>query len=130
MWDTIRRLVATGSTVLLPTQYLDEADQLADRIAVIDRGIVVAEGTALELKASVGQASLVLRLGPGSDLEAARRVIARVLDAPAIVSPEAARLTVPMSDPDRVTDLLLAFRKSEEHTSELQSPMRISYAVF
>ena len=54
MWDTIRRLVATGSTVLLTTQYLDEADQLADRIAVIDRGRVVAEGTADELKASVG----------------------------------------------------------------------------
>ena len=62
MWDTIRRLVATGSTVLLTTQYLDEADQLADRIAVIDRGTVVAEGTALELKSSVGQSSLQLRL--------------------------------------------------------------------
>jgi daunorubicin resistance ABC transporter ATP-binding subunit len=62
MWDTIRRLVSTGSTVLLTTQYLDEADQLADRIAVIDRGRVVAEGTADELKASVGESSLQLRL--------------------------------------------------------------------
>src|SRR3546814_14377075 len=111
MWDTIRRLVATGSTVLLPTQYLDEADQLADRIAVIDRGIVVAEGTALELKASVGQASLVLRLEPGSDLEAARRVIAPVLDAPAIVSPAAARLTLPLRDPYRVPDTSVATRE-------------------
>lgn len=118
MWDTIRRLVSTGSTVVLTTQYLDEADQLADRIAVIDRGRVVAEGTALELKASVGQASLVLRLQPGSDLEVARATIARVLDATAIVSPEAARLTVPMSDPDRVTDLLVAFRTAGVHLSE------------
>ncbi|MGP3533794.1 ATP-binding cassette domain-containing protein [Microbacterium sp. RD1] len=118
MWDTIRRLVASGSTVLLTTQYLDEADQLADRIAVIDRGRVVAEGTALELKASVGQASLVLRLRPGSDVEQARSVIGRVLDVPAIVSPEAARLTVPMSDPDRVTDLLVAFRETGVHLSE------------
>lgn len=118
MWDTIRRLVSTGSTVVLTTQYLDEADQLADRIAVIDRGRVVAEGTALELKASVGQASLVLRLQPGSDLEVARATIARVLDATAIVSPEAARLTVPMSDPDRVTDLLVAFRSAGVHLSE------------
>lgn len=118
MWDTIRRLVSTGSTVVLTTQYLDEADQLADRIAVIDRGRVVAEGTALELKASVGQASLVLRLQPGSDLEVARATIARVLDATAIVSPEAARLTVPMSDPDEVTDLLVAFRAAGVHLSE------------
>ena len=118
MWDTIRRLVSTGSTVVLTTQYLDEADQLAGRIAVIDRGRVVAEGTALELKASVGQASLVLRLQPGSDLEVARATIARVLDATAVVSPEAARLTVPMSDPDEVTDLLVAFRSAGVHLSE------------
>ncbi|MDQ1075293.1 ABC-type multidrug transport system ATPase subunit [Microbacterium sp. SORGH_AS 969] len=118
MWDTIRRLVASGSTVVLTTQYLDEADQLADRIAVIDRGRVVAEGTALELKASVGQASLVLRLQPGSDLETARATVGRVLDATAIVSPEAARLTVPMSDPDQVTDLLVAFREEGVHLSE------------
>ncbi|WP_341210541.1 ATP-binding cassette domain-containing protein [uncultured Microbacterium sp.] len=118
MWDTIRRLVSTGSTVVLTTQYLDEADQLADRIAVIDRGRVVAEGTALELKASVGQASLVLRLQPGSDLEVARATIARVLNATAVVSPEAARLTVPMSDPDEVTDLLVAFRAAGVHLSE------------
>ena len=69
MWDTIRRLVATGSTVLLTTQYLDEADQLADRIAVIDRGRVVAEGTADELKASVGESSLQLRLRDAADLD-------------------------------------------------------------
>ncbi|MCT2087159.1 ATP-binding cassette domain-containing protein [Microbacterium enclense] len=118
MWDTIRRLVSTGSTVVLTTQYLDEADQLADRIAVIDRGRVVAEGTALGLKASVGQASLVMRLQPGSDLEVARATIARVLDATAVVSPEAARLTVPMSDPDEVTDLLVAFRAAGVHLSE------------
>jgi len=118
MWDTIRRLVANGSTVLLTTQYLDEADQLADRIAVIDRGRVVAEGTAPELKASVGQASLVLRLRDGAELGLARETVDRVLGVSAIVSPEAARLTVPMSDPDRVTDLLLAFREGGVRLSE------------
>jgi ABC-2 type transport system ATP-binding protein len=118
MWDTIRRLVSSGSTVVLTTQYLDEADQLADRIAVIDRGKVVAEGTALELKASVGQASLILRLRDNADVPLAREVIARELGVEAVVSPEAARLTAPMSDPDRVTDLLIAFRAEGLHLSE------------
>ncbi len=60
MWESIRRLVSSGSTILLTTQYLDEADQLADRIAVIDHGRVVAEGTPRELKAAVGKATLHL----------------------------------------------------------------------
>ncbi|MFB2582281.1 ATP-binding cassette domain-containing protein [Herbiconiux sp. P15] len=110
MWDTIRRLVATGSTVLLTTQYLDEADQLADRIAVIDRGIVVAEGTAGELKASVGTSSLLLRLADAGSLERARHAILDVLGVEAVLTPEAGRITAPMSDPDTVTDLLIRLR--------------------
>lgn len=58
VWDIVRSLVAGGTTVLLTTQYLDEADHLADRIAVIDRGLIVAEGTPDELKAEVGAATL------------------------------------------------------------------------
>src|ERR687893_3094061 len=54
VWEIIRVLVAEGTTVLLTTQYLDEADQLADRIAIIDRGKVIADGTSDELKAHVG----------------------------------------------------------------------------
>ena len=111
MWATIRRLVATGSTVLLTTQYLDEADQLADRIAVIDRGRVVAEGTADELKASVGESSLQLRLADPSDIEDARRAIASVLGVEATISPEAARITAPMRNPDAITDLFITFRE-------------------
>jgi ABC-2 type transport system ATP-binding protein len=119
MWDTIRRLVATGSTVLLTTQYLDEADQLADRIAVIDRGLVVAEGTSDELKASVGESSLQLRLADPTDLEDARRVISSVLGVDTIVSPEATRITAPMRDPDAVTDLFITLREAGIRLAEM-----------
>jgi ABC-2 type transport system ATP-binding protein len=119
MWDTIRSLVATGSTVLLTTQYLDEADQLADRIAVIDTGKVVAEGTADELKASVGDSSLILRLADRNDTGEALRLIAEVFGVQGTPTPEAARITVPMSDADRTTDLLLAFRAAGIRLAEL-----------
>jgi len=119
MWDTIRELVATGSTVLLTTQYLDEADQLADRIAVIVRGRVVAEGTSDELKASVGTSSLQLRLQDAADTEDAMRAIAQVLGVRATLSPEASRLTAPMADADRVTELLITLREAGIRLSEL-----------
>jgi ABC-2 type transport system ATP-binding protein len=119
MWDTIRELVSTGSTVLLTTQYLDEADQLADRIAVIDTGRVVAEGTADELKASVGESSLQLRLADSADRDDAVRAIRAVLGVDATISPEAARITAPMQQPDRITDLLVAFRDAGISLTEL-----------
>jgi ABC-2 type transport system ATP-binding protein len=119
MWDTIRHLVSQGSTVLLTTQYLDEADQLADRIAVIDTGKVVAEGTSDELKASVGVSSLQLRPEDPADLDIVRAAVERVLRVPATVSPEAARLTAPMQNPDLVTDLLVSLREADVRLSEL-----------
>jgi ABC-2 type transport system ATP-binding protein len=75
MWDTIRDLAADGTTLLLTTQYLDEADRLADRIAVVDRGRVIAEGTAGELKRAIGGERLQLVVAPGHNLSAAARVV-------------------------------------------------------
>jgi len=118
MWDTIRRLVKTGSTVLLTTQYLQEADELADRIAVIDRGIVVAEGTVDELKSSVGSSSLHLRIQNPMDIETARYTVEKVLQAKANVSSEGGKIVAPMTNADRVTDLLIALREAGIHLEE------------
>jgi ABC-2 type transport system ATP-binding protein len=119
MWDTIHRLVDTGSTVLLTTQYLDEADQLADRIAVIDNGKVVAEGTPNELKKSVGTAALQIRLRDASQQTKAAKIIEDILTVKVARSPEASELTAPMSNPDKVTDLLVALRAANIYLDEM-----------
>lgn len=118
MWDTIRRLVKSGSTVLLTTQYLDEADQLADRIAVIDHGKVIAEGTVSELKASIGTATLQLKLAAKSAVPDASKVVRRVLGAQPS-NPEPVLLAAPMADADKITDLLVALRKENIRLSEV-----------
>jgi len=77
MWDIIGELVSGGTTLLLTTQYLDEADRLADRIAVVDAGRVIAEGTSGELKARVGGERLEITVAQGEGLEDAARVLER-----------------------------------------------------
>lgn len=111
MWDTIRRLVKNGSTILLTTQYLEEADQLADRIAVIDRGKVVAEGTPNELKKSVGVATLLIHVTKKAEASRAATIIERVLKVKT-AHPEVQVVSAPMADPDKITDLLIELRKA------------------
>ena len=109
-WAAVRELAAAGTTVLLTTQHLDEADQLADRIAVVDHGTVIAEGTASQLKAKVGGERVQLTIAPGSGLAAARDVLGRHADGPPQVDEaartvEAAVVAGPRRMPDIVRDL-------------------------
>ena len=99
-------LVAEGTTVLLTTQYLDEADQLADRIAVIDHGKVIAEGSSGQLKASVGGGSLHVRLRGPEQRAGAERVLAAALDVPIELSADPVALSAGISDPERVARAL------------------------
>ncbi|MGA2455029.1 MAG: DUF4162 domain-containing protein [Solirubrobacteraceae bacterium] len=98
MWDIIRALVANGVTLLLTTQYLDEADELADRIVVIDRGRVIAGGTAAELKAQVGGARLEVTLSePRPDAPAA---LVPFVSGPVHESHDGRRLRAPVDRAD------------------------------
>lgn len=109
MWQTIQRLVANGSTILLTTQYLEEADQLADRIAVIDKGRVVAEGTPNELKKSVGAAAVLLHVADHKLLAKAAQIVEKVLGVKSQIL-ETNVINAPMAEPDKITDLLVALR--------------------
>ncbi|MFT4085430.1 MAG: ATP-binding cassette domain-containing protein [Nocardioides sp.] len=124
MWDTIRDLVAGGATVLLTTQYLDEADQLADRIAVIDRGQKVAEGTPEELKTSVGDSTLQVRLADRERAAEAAGLVENVLGTAPLLTPEAGGLSIALPDANRAADVLIALRQAglEITTASVQQP--------
>jgi ABC-2 type transport system ATP-binding protein len=100
VWDIIRTLVKAGTTILLCTQYLEEADQLADGIAVIDRGKVIAEGTPGQLKASVGSGTLRVRLLDPSQRSEAEGVLAREL-GDVTLEPDPASLSAASPNADR-----------------------------
>jgi ABC-2 type transport system ATP-binding protein len=124
MWDTIRDLVKQGSTILLTTQYLDEADQLADRIAVIDRGLKVAEGTPAELKSSVGNSTLQVRLADKAHVAEAAAIVARVLGDSPTLTPEAGGLSIALPDANRAADVLIGLREAalDITTAEVRQP--------
>ncbi|REE96442.1 ATP-binding cassette domain-containing protein [Thermomonospora umbrina] len=98
IWDIVRAVVAHGTTVLLTTQYLEEADRLAGRIAVIDHGKVIAEGTPGELKASVGAGAVHVRLRDSWQRAEAREVLERALGTPVQVEADPSALTARILD--------------------------------
>lgn len=113
VWDIVRALVSAGTTVLLTTQYLDEADQLADRIAVINQGKIIAEGTSSELKASVGTGTLNVSLLDPEDRERAVEVLTNILKVPIKSSSDPASLIAHVDAPSLVAEALLEFGKED-----------------
>ena len=103
MWDIVRGLAADGTTLLLTTQYLEEADQLARRVAVIDHGRVIAEGTPRELKSSIGGEELEITLAAGADVEAAITAVKPYSTGSVQPDEDQRRLTVPVSLSDGLT---------------------------
>ncbi len=98
VWDSVRELTETGTSVLLTTQYLDEADHLAQRVAVMDAGRVIAEGTPDQLKRQVGTDHLEIVLHHPADLRLASSVLGQALSQPSHVDPVRRRVSVPITD--------------------------------
>ncbi|TYL46269.1 ATP-binding cassette domain-containing protein [Nocardioides sp. BGMRC 2183] len=98
MWETVRALTAHGTTVLLTTQYLEEADQLASRICVVDRGRIVADDTPDGLKRSLGGLTLELAVRRRTDGPRMCSLLADVADGDVITAPDGRRLTAPVRD--------------------------------
>jgi ABC-2 type transport system ATP-binding protein len=98
VWDAVRDLVAGGTTVLLTTQYLEEADQLAHRVSVIDHGRVIAEGTPDALKSRLGGDRIEVVVHAAADLPAAAALISQVAGAPAQTDEDVRRVGAPVSD--------------------------------
>jgi ABC-2 type transport system ATP-binding protein len=106
VWGIIRALAGTGTTILLCTQYLDEADQLADGIAVIDQGRVIAEGTPAQLKASVGSGTLRIRLLDPEQRQIAEPIIASAFSCEVHFEADPAALSAPCGSADQAAEVV------------------------
>ncbi|MGZ8179319.1 ATP-binding cassette domain-containing protein [Williamsia sp. SKLECPSW1] len=112
LWEIVRSVVAAGTTVVLTTQYLDEADALADQLVVIDHGRVVGRGTPESLKRSVGDFSLSIRLIDAHQTEAAAATMRSLLHAPIDVDERTGSLTGPVPHSARAAEVIAALTAS------------------
>ena len=117
MWDIVRGLVRDGVTVLLTTQYLDEADQLADEIVVIDQGKVIATGTSDELKSRTGAQTLTVRPGSESDRDLVVAAVAAVASGDVDLSGPI--ISAPVTDPAALTHLVRRLDELKVQVAEL-----------
>lgn len=112
VWELVRRIAAEGTTVLLTTQYLDEADRLAERMAVVDHGRVIAEGTSRELKASVGSNALHVRLANAEQRALAQEIVTRVLGDGVLPASEPTEVAARLTSPAQAAAVLSALTES------------------
>ncbi|MCP3029468.1 ATP-binding cassette domain-containing protein [Halobacillus sp. A5] len=124
VWGIIRALVKNGTTVFLTTQYLEEADQLADLIGVIDRGVLIAEGTSAELKSSIGVRSLIIEFADEHDLNKAAAIFAGMFTQAPEVNREHLSISVTMKDQSKAAQAIgeLANQKIAVKDFSMQQP--------
>jgi ABC-2 type transport system ATP-binding protein len=118
VWELVRRIAAEGTTVLLTTQYLDEADRLAERLAVIDHGRVIAEGTSIELKTSIGANAVHVRLADAVQHDAARAAIARVTGDGIMPGSDAQVIAARLANTAQAAQVLAALSQADVEVAE------------
>jgi ABC-2 type transport system ATP-binding protein len=117
VWDIVRALTEGGTTILLCTQYLEEADQLCEGLAVIDRGTVIAEGTPAQLKASVGSGFLHVRLMHPDDRPEAERILRGRFET-VNLEPDPAAIAAPCGDADHAAEAMAELTRSGIHVAD------------
>jgi ABC-2 type transport system ATP-binding protein len=118
VWELVRRIADEGTTVLLTTQYLDEADRLAGRLAVIDHGKVIAEGTSRELKASIGASAMHVRLGRADQRAHACELVERILGDGLMPMSDPGELTARLQTPAQAAEILAALTRAGIEVAE------------
>jgi ABC-2 type transport system ATP-binding protein len=112
VWDLVRQIAAAGTTVLLTTQYLEEADRLAERMAVIDHGRVIAEGTSRELKASIGGNTLRVQLAHPEQQLQVNALVSRLLGADAVSHADPTAISIKVADAPAAAGVLGALTQA------------------